>query len=506
MLKTNKIEEIEGVEQGFDERSGEQDSITHQFSSFDLEGFGDFDAQNSLQQKGSFLPEEGAEQLSSKPSPNNEDDEKEGTEGKVLNIASLYFKDMGKHSLIDRKRERHLYRMLSLRKSALARILFTIPLIQNEIFQLRKEVSSGATALGDLLQLPREENDSDLEKIKKHFLVTIRNARALQERKTRFSEDLKRKKVARYLAGLSWSDSAINKFIDNVVNAQEKMLQEEKSCRGKKKRSKGIAHMEKEMGVSRSKLVSYLTGINRLIKRSQRDKNKLIEANLRLVIKLAQRYTNRGLQLLDLIQEGNIGLIKAVERFEYERGNKFSTYASWWIKQSINRAIADQRNLVRVPVHLTEALGRYLKVRNSLTQTLAREPKGEEIAKEMKLPLEKVNNFQLLSRISLPPVSLDTPIGEDEDSSLGDLMENGGTPDPIYTLNKKDEIKEIREVLSSLSPREQKVLRMRFGIDQETEYTLEEVGVSFGLTRERIRQIEKEAIHKLRKPIQKITP
>jgi RNA polymerase primary sigma factor len=152
---------------------------------------------------------------------------------------------------------------------------------------------------------------------------------------------------------------------------------------------------------------------------------------------------------------------------------------------------------------LTEALGRYLKVRNSLTQTLAREPKDEEIAKEKKLPLAKVSNFQLLSRISLPPVSLDTPIGEDEDSSLGDLMENGATPDPIYTLNKKDEINEIREVLSSLSPREQKVLRMRFGIDQETEYTLEEVGVSFGLTRERIRQIEKEAIHKLRKPIQK---
>ena len=503
MLKTNRIEETEGVEQGFDESSGEQDSITHQFPSFDLEGFGDFDAQNSLQQKGSFFPEDGVEHLSSKPSENNEDDEKEGTGEKVPNIASLYFKDMGKHSLIDRKRERHLYRMLSLRKSALARILFTIPLIQNEIFQLRKEVSKGANAIADLLHLPREENDSDLEKIKKHFLATIRNARAFKERKTRFSEDLKRKKVARYLAGLDWSDSAINKFIGNALNAHEKMLQEEKSCRGKKKRSKGIAHMEKEMGVSRSKMVSYLTGINRLIQRNQEDKNKLIEANLRLVIKLAQRYTNRGLQLLDLIQEGNLGLIKAVERFEYERGNKFSTYASWWIKQSINRAIADQRNLVRVPVHLTEALGRYLKVRNSLTQTLAREPKGEEIAKEMKLPLAKVSNFQLLSRISLPPVSLDTPIGEDEDSSLGDLMENGATPDPIYTLNKKDEINEIREVLSSLSPREQKVLRMRFGIDQETEYTLEEVGVSFGLTRERIRQIEKEAIHKLRKPIQK---
>ena len=502
MLRTDKIEEIEGVEQGIEESSGEQDSMTHQISSFAVEGFWDFDAQNSLQQKGSFLSDEGGE-LSSKPLDSNEDDEKEGPEEKVPNIASLYFKDMGKHSLIDRKKERHLYQMLSLRKSALARILFTIPLIQNEVFQLPKEVSKGAITIGDLLQLPREENESDLEKIKKHFLTTIRNARAAQKRKSRFSADLKRKKVARYLAGLHWSDATINTFIDHVVSAQERMLQGEKPCRGKKKRNQKISHGAKKMGVAHSKLVNYLAGIKRLIQRNQNDKNKLIEANLRLVIKLAQRYTNRGLQLLDLIQEGNIGLIKAVERFEYERGNKFSTYASWWIKQSINRAIADQRNLVRVPVHLTEALGRYLKVRNSLTQTLAREPKGEEIAKEMKIPLSKVNNFQLLSKISLPPVSLDMPIGEDEDSSLGDIMESGDSPDPIYALNKKDEINEIREVLSSLSPREQKVLRMRFGIDQETEYTLEEVGVSFGLTRERIRQIEKEAIHKLRKPVQK---
>ena len=503
MLRTNKIEEIEEVEQRMEDGSEGHDLITPQVSSFDLEGFWDFDAQNSVHQKKSFFPEEGGEHFCSKPSENNEDDEKEGFEDKSPNIASFYFKDMGRHSLIDRKKESHLYRMLSLRKLALARILFTIPLLQNEVFQLRKKVSNGAITLKDLLQLPREENDSDLEKIKKHFLTMIRNAYALQKRKPRFSQDLKRIKIARYLSGLPWSDSAINKFIDKVINAQEKINQEEKSCRGKNKRSKNISYLEKEIGVSSSKLVIFLAGINRLIERNQRDKNKLIESNLRLVIKLAQRYTNRGLHLLDLIQEGNIGLIKAVERFEYERGNKFSTYASWWIKQSINRAIADQRNLVRLPVHLTEALGRYLKVRNGLSQTLTREPKEEEIAKEMRLPLSKVNNFQLLSKIALPPVSLDMPIGEDEDSSLGDIMESKDTPDPVYVLNKRDEINEIRAVLSSLTPREQKVLRMRFGIDQETECTLEEVGVSFGLTRERIRQIEKEAIHKLRKPIQK---
>jgi RNA polymerase primary sigma factor len=235
---------------------------------------------------------------------------------------------------------------------------------------------------------------------------------------------------------------------------------------------------------------------------NQKEKDALIESNLRLVIKLAHRYNNRGLQLLDLIQEGNIGLMKAVDRFDYERGNKFSTYASWWIKQSINRALADQSRTVRIPVHLTEALERFMKARQSLSQTLEREPWGHEVAAAMNIPVARVVDLQMLARLALQPVSLETPIGEDEESSLGEFIEGGEKIDVVLELSKEEQSTQLRNVLSTLSPREQKVLRMRFGIDEETEYTLEEVGKSFGLTRERIRQIEKEALGKLRRPMQ----
>ena len=501
MLKRNNREGIESLENSPDDNLEERDEITHDFSILEIGHPFDFYDQNSLQKDVSSLPEQEVAHIA-EPFVIDEDnakEEKEETDEKGPNIASLYFKDMGKHSLIDRRKEREIYRMISLRKSALARILFNIPLVQNEVFQLEREVATGKTAIGGILQLPREENDADLKKIKKHFLTTIRKAREVKKRNTRGSE----KKIARHFSSLNWNDLVLNKLIDKVVNILETVKQEEgKSHRGVGKRGKVTSHIKKKMR-SRSKLISSLAGINRLKLRNQEDKNKLIEANLRLVIKLAQRYKNRGLHLLDLIQEGNIGLMKAVERFEYERGNKFSTYASWWIKQSINRAIADQRNLIRIPVHLTEALGRYLKVKKTLVQTLSREPDGEEVAQAMKLPLAKVNDLQLLSKLSLPQVSMDMPIGEDEDSALGDLMESVNKYDPIAELSKHDDAKEIREFLSSLSLREQKVIRMRFGIDQETDCTLEEVGESFGLTRERIRQIEKEAIHKLRKPAKK---
>ncbi len=246
-----------------------------------------------------------------------------------------------------------------------------------------------------------------------------------------------------------------------------------------------------------------MAGINRLLSRNQKEKENLIESNLRLVIKLAQKYTNRGLHLLDLIQEGNIGLIKAVERFEYERGNKFSTYASWWIKQSINRAIADQSRTIRIPVHLTEALDRFIKTQQSLSQTLEREPFLDEIADEMNLSMSKVAKLQRLSMLALNPISLETPIGDNEESSLGEFIEGGEKMDLVHEMSRKEQFQKVRKVLSTLSPREEKIIRMRFGIGEKSEYTLEEVGRNFGLTRERIRQIEKEALKKLRQPNRK---
>jgi RNA polymerase primary sigma factor len=274
----------------------------------------------------------------------------------------------------------------------------------------------------------------------------------------------------------------------------EQLQEYEKKLRNMRRRTRRI---ELEAGVSEKELIDMLESINEGRTKDKEAKRELAEANLRLVVSIAKKYTNRGLQFLDLIQEGNIGLMKAVDKFEYRRGYKFSTYATWWIRQAITRAIADQARTIRIPVHMIETINKLIRTSRYLVQEMGREPTPEEIAERMEMPVDKVRK---VLKIAKEPISLETPIGEDKDSHLGDFIEDKKVISPLEAAMKLNLKEQTLKVLQTLTPREEKVLRKRFGIGIDSEHTLEEVGQDFDVTRERIRQIEAKALRKLRHP------
>ncbi len=287
-------------------------------------------------------------------------------------------------------------------------------------------------------------------------------------------------------------------WIDEIVNSRKKCAKAIAPYADDIRRAqRKLANIQGGCGIT----INEIKEINRMLAigeaKARRAKKEMIEANLRLVISIAKKYTNRGLQFLDLIQEGNIGLMKAVDKFEYRRGYKFSTYATWWIRQAITRSIADQARTIRIPVHMIETINKLNRVQRQLLQELGREPSPDELAKEMEMPEDKIRK---VLKIAKEPISTETPIGDDEDSHLGDFIEDLNTISPVEASEKEDLHFRIRQALADLTPREAKVLSMRFGIDMNTDHTLEEVGKQFDVTRERIRQIEAKALRKLRHP------
>jgi RNA polymerase primary sigma factor len=411
---------------------------------------------------------------------------------KTDNIIWAYLKDIGRISLLSSEEEYDIAKRIEEGEARIRSLLFDMPLAIVELQELAAQIKKDMVNIIDIVKNIDEMNytKKDEEQYKKRTITLANSLKNLREKK----EDL-RKQVAE-------TDEFMHKQAEKKLQATENKIEEvlaglnlqkkvlEEITRRVEKRAKFLDEQE-VLGVHGK--LHEMALVERELKVV---KNRLIKANLRLVINIAKKYLNRGLSFLDLIQEGNMGLMKAAEKYDYQKGYKFSTYSTWWIRQAITRAIADYARTIRVPVHVLETMNKITKVTISLFQELGREPTLEEISAKAALPLEKVRKIM---KVSNEPISIETPIGDD-DSKLGDFIADPKSPSPFEELVNISCKEEIDKVLSTLTPREEKVIRMRLGIGEKTDYTLEEVGDVFGLTRERIRQIEAKALRKLKHP------